>query len=326
MDLIITTPGSYLSVHEGIFQISHRDDKTTVSPTRVERIIVTTHAAISTDAIKTCLENNIDLLIVQDNGDVIGRFWLARFGSIAAIRRKQLEKYQTPQGLQIALDWITQKLSNQIKFIQDLAKNRPALSAELSGLAYSIELNRQKLLEIKGRMLDEVRDTIQGLEGSASNQYFKALAISLPDRWRFEKRSRQPAKDPFNAFLNYAYGILYSQVERSCIIAGLDPYIGFLHTDNYNKPSLVFDIIENFRIYADICVVHLFSQKKVSNEMVTEIPQGFSLNKEGKKVLFEVLNEYLDKIVHYRNKNMKRRQTIQAFCHQFANLLIEEGK
>ncbi len=326
MDLIITTPGSYISLHDGIFQVSNREDKTTIAPSRVERVIITTHAAISTDAIKTCLENNIDLILIQDNGDVIGRFWLARFGSIAAIRRRQLELYQTEQGLAIALDWIASKLLNQINFIQDLAKNRPALADTLSGFAHAIVINREKLIEIKEKTLDDTRGTIQGLEGSASNSYFKALAMSIPERYHFEGRSRQPAKDPFNAFINYAYGILYAMVERACIIAGLDPYIGFIHTDNYNKPSLVYDIIENFRIYADICVFHLFSQKKIANHMVREIPKGYSLNQEGKKELFTAFNEYLDKIVHYGSKNMKRRQTIQAFCHRFANSLIEEGK
>ena len=46
----------------------------------------------------------------------------------------------------------------------------------------------------------------------------------------------------------YAYGVLYGLVEKACIVAGLDPFVGFLHTDNYNKTSLVFHLIEPFRI------------------------------------------------------------------------------
>ena len=114
---------------------------------------------------------------------------------------------------------------------------------------------------------DNKRGRIIGLEGSASKVYFDILALCIPERYRFNGRSRQPAKDPFNAFLNYAYGVLYSLVEKSCIIAGLDPYIGFLHTDNYSKPSLVFDIIENFRIYADRVVFRLFSKKMVNDKV-----------------------------------------------------------
>ncbi len=66
-------------------------------------------------------------------------------------------------------------------------------------------------------------------------------------------------KDPFNACLNYCYGILYSLVEKACILSGLDPYVGFLHTDNYNKKSLVFDLIELFRIYGEQTAIYVFS-------------------------------------------------------------------
>jgi hypothetical protein len=67
------------------------------------------------------------------------------------------------------------------------------------------------------------------------------LEVSDP---AFESRSRQPAADAFNAMLNYSCGILYSLVEKACILAGLEPFVGFLHTDNYNKKSLVYDLIE----------------------------------------------------------------------------------
>ena len=69
----------------------------------------------------------------------------------------------------------------------------------------------------------------------------------MPERYKFESRSRNPTKGEFNVLLNYGYGVLYSMVEKAYIIAGLDPYIGFLHTDNYNKKSRVFDVIELFR-------------------------------------------------------------------------------
>lgn len=107
-----------------------------------------------------------------------------------------------------------------------------------------------------------------GFEGSAGRIYFDALNYVMPERFKFDGRSRNPAKDEFNALLNYGYGVLYSLVEKACIIAGLDPYIGFLHTDNYNKKSLVFDLIEMFRIFADETVVYLFSGRKVKVEFL----------------------------------------------------------
>ena len=93
-----------------------------------------------------------------------------------------------------------------------------------------------------------------GLEGMPGGPTSRCLGRLVPEAYRFEGRSRQPAQDGFNAMLNYGYGVLYSLVDSACICAGLDPFLGFLHTDNYNKPSLVFDLIEPFRILAERAV------------------------------------------------------------------------
>jgi CRISPR-associated protein Cas1 len=164
-----------------------------------------------------------------------------------------------------------------------------------------------------------------GLEGTAGRIYFELLSYVMPERFRFDGRSRNPAKDEFNAMLNYGYGVLYSLVEKGCILAGLDPYIGFVHTDNYNKKSLVFDLIELFRIYAEEPVVFLFSGRKVKVDYFDKLPNnGMTLNKEGKAFLIEALNKHFDESIRYRGRNIQRRNTIQMECHRIANSLIEE--
>ena len=98
-------------------------------------------------------------------------------------------------------------------------------------------------------------------------------------------RSRNPAKDEFNCLLNYAYGVLYGLVERACLLAGLDPYIGFVHTDHYNKPSLVFDLIENYRIWADETVVQLFSRHKIKKALFDQAQERADPEQGGKSCL-----------------------------------------
>lgn len=74
---------------------------------------------------------------------------------------------------------------------------------------------------------------------------------------RFKERSQHPARDMVNALLNYGYGILYGSIQVELIKAGIDPYIGVLHRDNYNKPVLVYDIIELYRTWIDEVVFSL---------------------------------------------------------------------
>ena len=163
-----------------------------------------------------------------------------------------------------------------------------------------------------------------GIEGTAGRAYFQCLSNIMPEKYQFGERSRRPAKDPFNAVLNYTYGILYSLVEKGCVLAGLDPYVGFMHTDNYNKKSMVFDLIEPFRIYAEHVTVYLFTGKKIKDSFYDEKEEAVSLNQDGKPVVIEAFNKHVDESVRYRRKNVKRRHIIQHEAHRLANILLED--
>ena len=47
--------------------------------------------------------------------------------------------------------------------------------------------------------------------------------------------------------LNYGYGSLYAQIWGAVVNAGLEPFAGYLHVDRPGKPSLVLDLVEEFR-------------------------------------------------------------------------------
>lgn len=119
---------------------------------------------------------------------------------------------------------------------------------------------------------------------------------------------------------------MYSNVEKACIIAGLDPYIGIMHTDNYNKKALVFDLIEMYRVYIDEIVFKLFSTKKIKKEYfdITE-DKGFYLNKEGKQVLIAAYNKEMERKIRYKGRNIEKQNIIQFDCHDIANKILKEG-
>ena len=41
------------------------------------------------------------------------------------------------------------------------------------------------------------------------------LSELMPEKYKFNRRSKNPAKDEFNCMLNYGYGIMYSNVAVS---------------------------------------------------------------------------------------------------------------
>ena len=322
MQLVINTRGAYLKKNKNVFLVKNDDKTFEVSANKVDSILITTSATITTDAIKFAVENNIDIVFLDHFGDPYGRVWHSKLGSTVQIRRRQIEISDHRKGFKMANGWIETKVDNQISFLKDLKKNRPEKKEELAESISNIEAMKNQITALDGT-LDQMRGKVMGFEGMSSRYYFGALCAVMPEKWKFNGRSRNPAEDGFNCLLNYGYGVMYSMVEKGCIIAGLDPYVGFMHTDNYNKKSMVFDLIEMYRTYVDRTVVNLFSKRKINDDLFDTIPNGLTLNKEGKAVLIQALNETLDKSINYRGRNIKVRNTIQYDCHRIANSLIE---
>lgn len=285
--------------------------------------MITTAAYITTDAIKLAMDHNVDIVFLDDFEDPYGRVWHSKLGSTTLIRRRQLEIAETKEGLNLVLGWVRTKLDNQIDLLTRLRNTRTKKSAEITSYLEQLKRCREKLKNVDGTV-EEARGTIMGIEGSGGRIYFGAINFLLPDRHRFNGRSRNPAKDEFNALLNYSYGVLYSKVEKGCIIAGLDPYVGLIHTDHYNKKSMVFDLIENFRVWADETVIKLFAGRKVRQEHFDKLKHGYTLNKDGKALLIGALNSFLDESIRYRGRNIKRGDIIQFECHRIANALIKD--
>jgi len=324
MQLVINTYGSYLRKSGSCFLVKKDDKSFEVSANKINSILISTAAYITTDAIKMAVDNNIDIVFLDAHGDPYGRVWHPKLGSTTLIRRRQLEIYDTADGLNLAKEWGLKKLDNQITLLYRLKKPRPEKGDDLAGYIQEIARSREDMRRLRGS-IDFRRQEMLGLEGMASRAYFGAISSVMPERYRFSGRSRNPAKDEFNAMLNYGYGVLYSLVEKGCIIAGLDPYVGFLHTDSYNKKSLVFDIIEIFRTYIDEAVVHLFTRRMIKDEFFEPLEQGVGLSKEGKAALIEAVNGALEVPISYRGRNVKVRNTIQMECHRIANSLIRPG-
>ncbi|CAD6491756.1 MAG: CRISPR-associated endonuclease Cas1 1 [Candidatus Argoarchaeum ethanivorans] len=324
MQLVLNTRGSYLKKSKNCFLVKTDDKAFEVSANKVDSILITTAATITTDAIKFAVDNNIDIVFLDHNGYPFGRVWHSKLGSTTLIRRRQLEIANTTIGFNMAKKWVEIKIDNQIILLKDLKKNRPDTKEQIESHIESMVGLESELAAMKG-VMEYKRGRLMGLEGMCSREYFKALSLIMPEKWSFSGRSRNPAEDGFNCLLNYGYGVLYSKVEKACIIAGLDPYAGITHTDNYNKKSFVFDLIEPFRTHVDRTVVHLFSKKKVKDEFFDAVPGGFVLNREGKAVLIQEINETFEKKMPYHGRNIRTGNTIQYECHRIANGLIKGG-
>ncbi|MTI87709.1 MAG: CRISPR-associated endonuclease Cas1 [Balneolaceae bacterium] len=327
MHLYITTFGSFLHVKDGMFVIKYTEEgethKKKIPPKKVSGIVLDRGTSLTYEVVKVALSHNIDIVFAEGDGAPIGRVWHSKLGSTTKIRKRQLEASLSEEAVIWIKQWVSDKLQNQTDFIASLKKHRKKQRNDIDEDIQKIEQQRENILKLQGSRIEDIADTLRGHEGTAGRVYFQLLSSLLSKEYQFSGRSYRPAEDAFNAFLNYAYGILYSRIEKCIMIAGLDPYVGFLHRDDYNQTSFVFDFIEPYRPFADLTVFRLFSGKKVNQDHYREITNGIGLTKEGKKLIVQHFIQRFDvDKIRYRGRNQHRMNAIQQDAHTFANQLI----
>ncbi len=125
MQLTITSYGAYIHKRGECFEVKVKNKKDEISARRVQSILITTGAAISSDALHLAHEHNIDVIFLDKYRNPFSRVWHSKFGSTTYIRRKQLEFSQNRKGLDLAKSWIITKTDNQIRLLEKLKRTRP---------------------------------------------------------------------------------------------------------------------------------------------------------------------------------------------------------
>lgn len=269
MEIVLDSYGANLSVSNKNFVVCSTDCVQNIPVYGISSIYVWKSTRISSDAILLALSNDIDIIFMDNFGNVKGRVWNCKFGSIASIRRGQLIFGHTRRGVTWMKETIQRKITNQADFLtslEDEFQDNPKRNKLKHVLKYMKQLN-EKVNALSATSVQNISDQLRGIEGLASKTYFQTLACVLPTTLHFKRRQQRPCNDIVNAMLNYAYAILYNKVETALIKSGLDPAIGVLHCDNYNKPVFTYDVIEPYRLWADQVVFHLVISGNVSPDM-----------------------------------------------------------
>ena len=260
--LIVDEFGSFVAKKNGRLRVTCQGEKRGDAPLmHLETVLITGRGvSLSSDVVAACAEEGVPIHFLSRRGKPVGSLYSAGLAATVQTRRAQLEARQDSRGLHVALAAAAGKLSNQINLLKYMAKYRkakqPHLYKEVRLLADDVldhvaELDRLRADSldnpVRSYTVDDVRGQILSIEGRGSQKYWQAIGKLLLAEVDWPGRRTQGAGDPLNSALNYGYGILYSQVERALVLAGLDPYAGFLHTDRPGKSALVYDMVEEFR-------------------------------------------------------------------------------
>jgi len=324
MELVLNTFGTSLIKENGNLMVIHKDGKQVVPLDKLKTILISKGAKLSSDAALLAIENEIEILFVDGVGKPQGRLWSVKYGSVSTIRRKQLDFTLSKHSVKWIKEVLSQKLDNQVALLLSLSPMDWAFQTHLDKAINKINDYKAKISKVEAEVISEIAPSLRGWEGAASRSYFNMINMLLPEEFKFEKRSQHPATDVFNCILNYAYGVLYGKVEGHLIKAGLDPYVGIMHREDYNRPVLVFDVIEKYRVWIDYVVVKLLEQKVINEDCYSIKNDGsYWLEALGKRILIQSINDYFDEIIKLDGVNRSRSNHIGLFAQKMASMLMK---
>ena len=324
MELILNTFGVSLNRDNEGFVINTSEGKQRIPAVGIDSIQISRGAQITSDAVMLAIEHEIEVMFMDKTGKPIGRIWSPRYGSISTIRKGQLNFTYSHN----AVEWIKEVLLKKIENQQALMllfnnENHPEVKTEKN--IARLEDYRTKIRKLDGEIVNDIAPMLRGWEGQASRIYFSTINTFLPEQYRFSVRSQHPALDITNAFLNYGYGILYGRIEGALIKAGVDPYIGILHRDDYNRPVLVYDIIEMYRIWVDYVVYTLLAQNVITEEFYSVREDGsYWLEALGRRGLIQSLNDYMDEVITQKGVTRSRLTMLSLYVQSLAQKFKEE--
>lgn len=330
MNIILNSYGVTLQKENNLFVISSAEGKQSFPPDIVKTISINKGARITSDAILLAIQHQVDVLFINDMGEPEGRVWSVKYGSISTIRKAQLNFLYSTKCVDWVKKLIAEKIDRQVALLLALQPNiEENLKAHnvFKSAINSMEDYKSKIEKAEAEFVSEIAATLRGWEGAASRRYFQCLGLLMPEFYQFNSRDRMPAKDPFNALLNYAYGILYAKVEGVLIKAGIDPYVGIFHRDEYNRPALVFDVIEYYRAWMDYVVFQLCVAEAIPQEAFEKLSEteAIRLLPLAKRILIQSVNDYLDEIVTI-DRPLSRQSHMEQDAYKLANLFLKHEK
>jgi CRISPR-associated protein Cas1 len=273
--------------------------------------------SISTDLLQELCQRGIQVNFLQASGKPYAKITSPMLTATIAARRAQIGALESERGAHFAVTVVANKINNQSKLLRYFGKylkqSDPVTFERVDVLSRELKALAQRAKKIKGDPLSIVRKKLLGIEGVSSRLYWYGVQAIVSKKRDFMGRVHRGATDEVNSLLNYGYGILYSQVWGAIVTAGLEPFAGFMHVDRPGKPSLVLDMVEEFR------------QPVVDRTVISHINLAEPIKMEGGLLSAETRQSFSQKILNrlesqetYQGKRYQIRSIIQIQARSLA--------
>ncbi len=316
-ELIIDERGTFVGKHSERLRLTNKSGPAREVPLASLRqvLITSSGVSLSSDAVEECARRGIAIHFLDYAGRAYASLFSGQLTGTVKTRRSQLLAYTDQRGLHLAKAFAGGKIRNQLNVLRYMSKNRavsnPDLFTAVRQATIEIEVLADRLMKLEGLNVDDIRGQLLNLEGRAAQVYWAQFKNLLLVETDWPGREGQGASDLVNSLLNYGYGVLCTRVEQALMLAGLDPFAGFIHTDRPGKPSLVYDLVEEFRqAVVDRVVVSLLNLK-----VDMTLDSDGRLDGGTRKLLVRKIMERLN---DSQEKYEKKRHTLQYILYNQA--------
>lgn len=281
----INNPDRYLSLDGENVVISQEGTEIGRVPLHnIERIVTFGHAGASPALMGKCAKGGIELVFMSRSGHFLARVEGETKGNVLLRRTQYRFADDKERSLDIARNFISAKLFNSRWVLERVIRDH--------GARIDTELFSKKSEFIQGSLKQarNVRDidSLRGIEGEAASVYFSVfddMILQQKDDFKFTVRTRRPPLDNVNAMLSFAYSLTASMCASALESVGLDPYVGFMHTDRPGRCSLALDLTEEFRsVLCDRFVLTAINKRLVnSDDFVKREDGAVTMTENGRK-------------------------------------------
>lgn len=278
-----------LQLDDGMLLISKADlEVRPVRLTEIAQVSLHGEAGITTPALRALMNRGIPVMFRARSGHYAGQtFDLST--QHTAVRRAQYRATEDPiQTLAFARAFVSAKLENARIFLLRHGAD-PSTPRSVGRLAQRAN---------KAGSLDKLR----GIEGAGAAAYFSELGRLLPRTtgFTFDGRSRRPPADPFNALLSYLYAVMTGDCAAAALAAGLDPCVGFLHSERPGRPALALDLVEPLRpLVCDSIALSLVNHHEIAPaDFSGDSRGGFRLSDAARRIVLAALERRLAESFH----------------------------
>ncbi|HFI0120319.1 TPA: CRISPR-associated endonuclease Cas1 [Streptococcus suis] len=269
-----------------------------VGLSKISNVLIFGDSQLSTQLVKRLMREGIGLYYFSRVGKFLGAFDCFRRDDFEKQSQQLLTCQDTDFCLALAKMVVSKKMSLQVDLLR--AYDRFDLLME-----EDYQRMKEQLQQVdQARSIQE----LMGFEGRMAKSYFYYLGLLVPREFKFHGRSKRPAKDYFNALLNYGYSILYSYLGGYIRKSGLNPGYGFMHRCRGHHAALASDVMEPWRVLmVDDTVMRLVLAGELKAEhFEIDDKRGFILTTEGQRIFLTSLRKRFLEIHEYVELDKKR--------------------